>query len=386
MNIVLKDINEDLKKEAISLRRHFHANPELSGEEWETCKFIKQYLVDLNFEILPYNEPNIIAKMKGNGDGPTIAFRADIDALPIEEENDLTYKSNRKNISHMCGHDGHMAILLTVAKWCAENKEKIKPNILFIFQSSEEMAPSGAENLVTQGIIKEMDVLFGLHIWQPIEKGKIGINSGNVMASVDDFCIEINGVGGHGAMPQEAVDPIYIASHIIGAVHSINSRIVDPLEAAVITIGKLDAGTSYNIIPSKVRLYGSIRSLNEQTRQRIKHELKNMIPNICSAFQANGNIDIFSGLPALVNDVEITNKVKEIVQRNLPNLDIIEPRPYMASDDFSFYADKVKSCYLFVGMQGEISQFPHHHPKFQVDDSVLEIGISTFIKIIQNYY
>ncbi|MGE8018485.1 M20 metallopeptidase family protein [Peribacillus frigoritolerans] len=374
-----------LTKWAIEHRRYFHQYPELSGEEFETRKYIKQHLDKLNIEILNYEPPSIVGYLKGTEGSTTIALRADMDALPVEEEGEKSYISQKPGVSHVCGHDGHMAVLLAVAKWLSEHRREIKPNIVFIFQSSEEMSPSGAESLIRQGVLNEVDMIFGIHLWQPLQKGKIGIRSGAMMASVDDFRITIEGMGGHGASPHETVDSVYISSHIIGALQSIISRRIDPLNPAVISVGKMEAGTSYNIIPTKVSMYGAIRTLSNDTRHYICSEMKKVIEGICNSFGANGSLELFGGLSPVMNDKEMSHFVGKTVKTVFGTEVLVHVDPTMASEDFSCYLEKRKGAFIFVGTGGEKSAYPHHHPKFDIDEDVLETAINLFIGLVLNY-
>lgn len=297
-----EDIIQQLAEQAVSDRRYLHQYPELSWKEFETSKFIRMRLDEIGIENLNYEPPSVIGFLKGTIGSKTIALRADIDALPLKEEGDQSYISKNHGVTHACGHDGHVAILLAVAKWMYENRNEIEPNVMFIFQTSEEMIPSGAEYLVEKGVIDQVDAVFGIHLWQGMEKGKIGLTHGPMMASTDDFEITIEGSGGHGSMPHETVDPIYIASHIIQGLQSIVSRKTNPVQSKVITVGHIESGSIYNIIPSSAKLRGTVRGFNVETVKLIRSKMQQITEGICDSFDAKGELNYITGTPPLINN------------------------------------------------------------------------------------
>jgi len=374
---------ESLAKNAIDDRRYLHQYPELSGEEFETSKFIRKRLMELNIDILSFEPPSVVGWIKGTIGSKTIALRADIDALPIVEEGDKPYISKRPGVAHMCGHDGHTAILLAVAEWLSNNE--VEPNIVLIFQSAEEITPSGADLLIKQGVLEGVDAIFGIHLWQGLEKGKIGLTCGSMMASVDDFEIDILGYGGHGSMPHETIDPIYIASNLIQSFQSIISRGINPVEAGVITVGNVQAGTTYNIIPDSARLIGTIRALTPETVTTIQTKMVNLTEGICQAFGAKAEVRFIIGTPPLINDPKESRFVQDIICREFSH-DVFEVvEPVMGGEDFSYYLQKKPGAFIFVGMGGEKSRYPHHHPQFDLDEDVFPKAIKLFIEIINQY-
>jgi len=374
---------KSLTKRAIDDRRYLHQYPELSGQEFETSKFIRNRLMELNIDILSFGPPSVVALIKGSKGSKTIALRADIDALPIVEEGEKPYISKKTGIAHMCGHDGHTAILLAVAEWLSKNK--VEPNVVLIFQSAEEITPSGADLLIKQGILEGIDAIFGIHLWQGLEKGKIGLTHGPMMASIDDFEIDIKGFGGHGSMPHETIDPIYIASSLIQAFQSIISRSINPIEAGVITVGNVQAGTTYNIIPDSARLIGTIRALTPETVDIIQTKMVNLTKGICRAFGAEGKVRFILGTPSLINDPNESKFVENIVCREFGHEVFELVNPVMGGEDFSYYLQKKPGAFIFVGMGGEKSQYPHHHPKFDLDEDVFPDAIKLFIELINHY-
>lgn len=374
---------ESLTKRAIEDRRYLHQYPELSGQEFETSKFIRNRLMELNIDILSFGPPSVVGLVKGSKGSKTIALRADIDALPIVEEGEKTYISKKPGIAHMCGHDGHTAILLAVAEWLSRNE--VEPNVVLIFQSAEEITPSGADLLIKQGILEGIDAIFGIHLWQGLEKGKIGLTHGPMMASIDDFEIDIKGYGGHGSMPHETIDPIYIASSLIQAFQSIISRSINPIEAGVITVGNVQAGTTYNIIPDSARLIGTIRALTPETVNIIQTKMVNLTEGICQAFGAEGKVRFIIGTPPLINDPNESKFVENIVCKEFGHEVFDLVNPVMGGEDFSYYLQKKPGTFIFVGMGGEKSQYPHHHPKFDLDEDVFPDAIKLFIELVNHY-
>jgi len=379
------DVTSQLADWAIAHRRYLHQYPELSGEEFETCRYIKRCLEELKIEILDYPEPNVIGFFRGTEGEKTIALRADIDALPVQEENQTEYASRKPGVMHACGHDGHTAVLLAVAKWLSENRQEVRHNVKLIFQSSEEMLPSGAEKLVNLGVVDDVDAVFGLHLWQPLPLGKIGLCHGPMMASADDFRITITGKGGHGSMPHDTVDPIYIASHLIGALQSIVSRRIDPIRPAVISVGKLEAGTTYNIIPNEAFMCGTVRAFSNELRHFVADEMKRLVEGICASFGAKGTLEFEFGTPAVINDKEMSQFVEQVVESAFGKEMVAELEPVMGAEDFSHYLQRQRGAFIFVGMGGEKSAYPHHHPRFDIDEAAIPTAIQLFIQLLKQF-
>ncbi|QRG65684.1 M20 metallopeptidase family protein [Brevibacillus choshinensis] len=379
-------VEKELGEWAVRHRRHLHQYPELSGQELQTCRYIKGQLEELGIPLLAYEEPSVVGFVQGTDGSKTIALRADIDALPVMEEGNKPYRSKVPGISHACGHDGHTAVLLAVAKWLAEHRLEVKPNVLLIFQSSEERDPSGAVALLNQGVLDRVDAIFGIHLWQPLQKGKIGVCHGSMMAACDEFTVTIEGKGGHGAMPQETIDPIYIASQIIGGIQSVVSRSINPLQPAVVTVGRIEGGSTFNIIPNEAVMLGTARSLTEETRQRIYSHLQRMVEGISASYGAAGRMEYSWGPPALVNDRAKSRYAEKVIRERFGQsvyADDLEPT--MAAEDFAYYLQRCPGAFIFVGMGGESSAYPHHHPRFDIDEEVIPQAIELFIELVQRY-
>lgn len=374
-----------LTAEAIEDRRYLHQYPELSWQEYETAKYVKQRLESLNIELMDYSLPRVIGYIKGTQDEETIALRADMDALPVQEEGEKIYQSQNEGVSHACGHDGHIAVLLAAAKWLSKNKKEISPNIVLIFQPSEEIEPSGANDLIEKGVLKNVDAVYGFHLWQGLEKGKIGLSHGPMMGSSDDFIITIEGSGGHGSMPHATVDPTYICSHVIQALQSIVSRNTDPIQTKVISIGSIEAGKTYNIIPNTVTMKGTVRGFSIEVVDYIEKRMREIISGICHSFHAKGTLEYIKGTPPLINHVEQSRRVEQIVRREFKDGVFKEIPPVMSAEDFSHYLLHRPGAFAFVGMGGENSKYPHHHARFEIDEEVLADAIELIIQIVRDY-
>lgn len=377
-----KHVDTALAEWAIEQRRHFHMYPELSGQEIETAAYVKAKLVEFGIPLIEkYSAPNVIGFFKGTEGKKTVALRADMDALPIVEEGDKPYISTVPGVMHGCGHDGHTATLLAVAKWMSKNPQLVKNNILFIFQSSEEASPSGAKQLVEEGILENVDVIYGIHYMSNMPLGKIGFATGPAMASCDDFDIIIEGKGGHGGSPHETVDPIYIASHLIQAFQSIISRNLNPLHAGVISIGGIQAGNSYNVIPDKVKIQGTMRALTYEGATLMHQKTAQLTESICSSFGAKGNYHFIEGTPPLYNHPEACEFAKEIIDKTFGEDVFLAYDPVLGAEDYAYYLKEKVGAFINVGMQSEKSQYPHHHPKFDIDEEAIPAGIELMIQL-----
>lgn len=384
---LMEESMEGLIKQAIQDRRYLHQNPEVSWEEYKTGEFIYERLKSLNIEIIDIERPSVVGFLPGTKGDQTIALRADMDALPVQEEGNKAYISQNSGVAHVCGHDGHMAILLAVAEYLANNRTKIKPNVKFIFQTSEEFIPSGAEHLVKLGVLDDVDAVFGIHLWQGLAKGTIGLSHGPMMASADDFEITIEGKGGHGSSPQDAVDPIYIASFVIQALQAIVSRQTDAAEPKVITVAEIKSGSTFNIIPSRAFLRGTVRAFSPDMITFIKQQMEHIIKGISETFDAQGSLHYIDGTPPLINDHQMSKYAEQVIRKSFGETHQIEiVKPLMGGEDFSHYLLNKPGAFVFIGMGGEKSAYPHHHPKFDIDEGVFPTAIKYFISLVKNFY
>ncbi|WLV24654.1 amidohydrolase [Aciduricibacillus chroicocephali] len=367
---------------AIGQRRHFHMYPELSGQEYETAARVKSLLEEFGIPLLDgFSAPNVIGYFKGTEGKRTIALRADMDALPIVEEGeDRPYLSTVPGVMHGCGHDGHTATLLAAAKWMSQNPELVKNNIILIFQSSEEASPSGAQQLMKEGVLDKADVIYGIHYMSNMPLGQVGFEEGYAMASSDDFDIIIEGKGGHGGNPHETIDPIYISTHLIQAFQSIVSRNLNPLKSGVISVGGIYGGDSYNVIPDKVTLKGTIRALTFEGAKTMIEKTEQLTKSICEGFGAKGHFTLIEGTPPLYNHPEACKTAEKIIRKTFGD-DLFTPiEAVFGAEDFSYYLKEKTGAFVNIGMQGPKSQYPHHHPKFDLDEAAMPAGIELMIK------
>lgn len=374
--------------EVIQWRRHLHQHPELSFQEYETAKFIKEKLTGFG---LPFQDQvggnGIVATLTGAQPGKTIALRADFDALPIQDEKDVPYRSKNPGVMHACGHDGHTAALLGTAKVLSRYKDKLKGNIVFIFQHAEETPPGGAKSMVEENVLADVDYVFAAHLASDIPLGKIAVGEGYTMAAVDKFNITIQGKGGHGARPHEAIDSIVIGSEVVHSLQKIVSRKVNPLDSAVVTIGVFQAGSAFNVIADQAVLEGTVRTFSESVRQQIREDIETIVKGITSAYKADYSIDYLFGYPALFNHKEETNTIRSLFEEAFSKENVIEMIPSMGAEDFAYFLLEKPGSYFRVGARNEKEEthFPHHHPRFDFDERALLNIKKSFVKIVSHY-
>ncbi|MFA9422771.1 MAG: M20 family metallopeptidase [Sedimentibacter sp.] len=381
MNEILKQADL-IKDEVVSNRRHIHKHPECGFDTKQTEKYVQSFLNEEKIEIIP-STVGVMAIIKGIGTNDIIALRADMDALPLLEENDVEYKSQNPGKMHACGHDGHTAMLMGAAKILNKNKEKLKHDILLIFQPAEEGPDLGGarimlKDLESNGLLPKIKYIYGQHISTEYEVGTLSIKYGSVTASTDEFAIELIGKGGHAGIPQRAVDAISIAAKFITEIESFMSRRIDPFDPAVFSIGILQGGSANNIIAEKSTLSGTIRCQSEQNRKYILENVENILKGICLYSGASYKLHILHGLPVLLTDDTVVNIVKNIGldvvgQQNV----IISKTATMGAEDFAYFAQKIPAAFIWIGAKNEQKGFVNlmHNPKFDFDENVLPIGI-----------
>ena len=372
-----------IKNTIIETRRDLHKHPELSFKEFRTSKIVSEKLEKFGFEVQTnIGKTGVIGVLKGKHKGKTIAMRADMDALPIQETSDVPYKSINDGIMHACGHDAHVAILLGAAEILSKKINQINGNIKFIFQPAEE-GFGGAQYMIDDGAIDDVDEIYGLHVWNYQKAGTVGIKSGPVMAAADKFTISIKGIGGHGAAPQGTVDATIVASYLIQSLQTIVSRNVNPLESTVITIGQINGGNNFNIIADKIILKGTARAYTQKNRNLIKKRMHEMCKGVGQTFGAKIQLNYKDGYPPVINDNNITNNVKKAANKIIPE-GIVSPYLSMGGEDFSYFANKVPGCFFFLGSlpEGkEMMSTPQHCSHYDIDEDVMLIGSSIFIEL-----
>lgn len=367
-----------LAPQVIQWRRQLHQRPEVAFHEVETSQFIFDTLSAIpGLTLSRPTRTSVVAELRGALPGHTIAVRADIDGLPIHEEVDVAFRSTRDGAMHACGHDGHTAIVLGLATLLAAHVDTLPGTVRFVFQHAEELSPGGAEELVQHGVMDGVARVIGLHLWAPMPVGRIGILSGPAMAAPDNFQCTIVGKGGHAAMPHECVDPIAIGAQIVTALQQVVSRTVDPLDPVVLSVTQFIAGTAFNVIPNSAYLSGTVRTFDASLRTSIPAQMERVIKGIAEAFGASYEFRYLQGYRPVVNDPALSARLADVVRRTFGNDTLIEMRPTMGGEDFSAYQQRAPGVFAFVGAGNEAAGiiFPHHHPRFQIDERSLDVGL-----------
>ncbi|MDR2802987.1 MAG: amidohydrolase, partial [Treponema sp.] len=353
-----------------------HQYPELSEHEVETSRFIAATLREIGIEpVCGIAETGVLGIIKGGKSGKTVLLRADIDALELNEETDLPYKSKIPGVMHACGHDGHTAGLLLAAMALNELKDKLPGTVKLMFQPAEESV-GGARRMIEAGILENphVDAAFGCHLWGQAEEGTVLVKAGPVMASPDEFHIVIKGAGGHGAMPHLAVDPIPVAAQAISQFQTIISRRKNPLEPAVLSVCMIHGGETHNVIPETVEIMGTIRTFNEETRGFIPNEMEKILRGLTLAAGVSYTFNVAKRFPPLVNDAAATELVRKAAEKIVGPDKVGETAPNMGGEDFAYLAQSVPASFFFVGIAPKGEQVIHHSPHFQWDDRAIKIS------------
>lgn len=388
---MLEDIFKQLDEtfdEMVELRRDFHMNPELSFEEVKTPQKIAEYHKNLGLQVrTEVGGRGVVATLKGGKPGKTVALRADFDALPIQEENDVPYKSQTDGVMHACGHDGHTATMLCLAKVLVKNKDQIPGTIVFIHQFAEELTPGGAKPMIEDGCLDGVDAIFGTHLWSPFDVGTISYRTGNVMANADRFDITVVGKGGHGGMPHQTVDAIVTASRLISDLQQIVSRGVDPLKSAVVTVGSFHAGKAFNVVAEKAEISGTVRTFDPDIRDAIEKKIETIAKHTCQAAGADCEFSYERGYPAVKNHPEETELLANAAKQVVGSDNVFEMEPVMGGEDFAYYLQHVPGTFFFTGARNEEigAEYPHHHPRFNIDERAMPIAAKTLAAAALNY-
>jgi len=363
-----------LAADAVAWRRHLHANPELGFQEHETSRFVRETLESFGgLELSQPTPTSVVARLQGRTPGRTLALRADMDALPIQEETGLEFASRQPGVMHACGHDGHTAALLAVARGLVERREEVAGEIRFLFQHAEELPPGGAAELVAAGALDGVDAVLGAHLISTLEAGKVGVLDGPVSAAADVFSARILGRGGHAAFPHLVVDPIAIAAQTISSLQHIISRTTKPLDSAVVSVTRVHGGTADNVIPEAVELGGTVRTYRQEVREQTRAAMERILAGVTSAHGGGYEFDYKLGYDSVVNDPVLAALVRDAAGSDR----LIEVEPLMVGEDFSAYQRAAPGCFFLVGAGSE-DAFPHHHPRFTIDDeTALPVAIDT---------
>lgn len=376
---------ETIYPELVSFRRDLHMYPELSFEEVDTPVKIAKYHEALGLEVRrEVGGRGVVARLKGGKSGKTVALRADFDALPIQDEKEVEYKSRVPGVMHACGHDIHTAGLLGVAKVLSEVREELAGDVVFIHQFAEELAPGGAKPMIEDGCLENVDVIYGAHVWAQEPYGTIGVHAGETMAAADAFEIVIQGQGGHGASPHTTVDSLVVASQLVLNLQQIVSRRVDPLKPAVVTVGSLHSGNAFNVIPDQAHLKGTVRTFHEEVRDLIEEEIGRIVHHTCEQAGAQAKYQYMRGYPAVINHERETKVVEEVATRLFGSEHVKDREPIMGGEDFAYYLQHVPGTFFFVGGGNPDIQavYPHHHPKFDVDERSMLMAGKVFISAV----
>ena len=379
-----------LQSSLVEWRRKLHQKPELGFQEQLTAEFIRQKLQEWN---IPHQtgiaKTGIVATIASNSPGKVLAIRADMDALPIQEANQVPYRSQHDGKMHACGHDGHTAIALGTAYYLWQHKDDWQGTVKIIFQPAEE-GPGGAKPMIEEGVLHNPDVnaIIGLHLWNNLPLGTVGVRSGALMAAVECFRCQILGKGGHGAMPDQTVDSIVVASQIVNALQAIVSRNVKPLEAAVVTVGELHAGTALNIIADTAQMSGTIRYFNPDLESLIRERLEAIIAGICQLHGAEYELHHWQLYPPTINDNGISELVRSVAAEVVETpVGIVPECQTMGGEDMSFFLQEVPGCYFFLGSANPEKglAYPHHHPRFDFDETALGMGVEIFVRCVEKF-
>lgn len=374
---------ELLLPEMVKWRRHLHQHPELSYQEKETSSFVASKLEGFGIEVRRSTVGyGVVGILRGTRPGKTIVLRADMDALPIREENQCDYTSQNEGVMHACGHDGHTSILLGVAAYYSSRPDEFDGELRFLFQPAEEICPGGAQGMIAEGVLDGADVIYGLHLWAPLPMGTVGSAPGPLMASADEFFIDIIGKGGHGGMPNKTIDSIVAGAALVTQLQSIVSRSVDPLSPAVLSVGTIQGGFAQNVIAERCRITGTVRAFDEETRYLIRRRIEEMTSSVVAAYGAEAKIDYVMGYPPLVNHESEFDRFFKVAPGALgESVEVTRIDKLMPAEDFAYYVKEIPGCFMFVGAgnpdKGAI--YPHHHSKFEFDEDAMLHGAKLLI-------
>ncbi len=381
MEISDKELNDYI----ISRRRYFHENPELSFQESSTLAYLKKELESMGLNVTEIPKGGIFADLVCDRPGNSVAVRADIDALPVTEENDLPYVSKNRGVMHACGHDAHMAMLLGVVRMAVARKNDLRGKIRFMFQRAEERPPGGAVSLISGGVLNGMDFVIGQHVMSTIPAGKVALFPREAMANADEFTIRIHGKGGHGSAPHETVDALMISALYIAEAQTIVSRMIDPQEAGVVTFGTINSGYRYNIIAAHSEMTGTVRTFSEGVRKTIRDGLENLLSRICEAYGATYEFHYEEGYPAVLNSPQVTDIIGKAAEEILGKSALLYPKPSMGGEDFAYYLQKIPGAFYFLGVgnQEKGISSPQHSPTYNVDEDTLLHGSRILLRAVE---
>ncbi|GAB6931658.1 amidohydrolase [Calditerricola satsumensis] len=366
-----------LYPDMVAWRRHFHMHPELSFQEVETPKRIAELQRSFGLAVREgVGGRGVVAVLEGAAPGPTVALRADFDALPIQDEKEVPYRSQVPGVMHAYGHDAHTAILLGVARALSAVRNQLPGRVVFIHQFAEEVTPGGAKAMIEDGCLEGVDVIFGTHVWSGLPLGTIGYREGPMMAAADAFRIVVQGRGGHGAAPHETVDAIAVGAQLVSMLQQVVARRVDPVQPAVVTVGSFHAGSAFNVIAEQAVLEGTARSFDEGVRNLLEREIERVVQGVCAAASARYSYTYTRGYPALVNHERETRLLVDTLSQVYNANRLVRMDPIMGGEDFAYYLQKVPGTFFFTGAGNPQvgASYPHHHPRFDIDERAMAVA------------
>lgn len=377
MNI--RELAKKYKDYVIDMRREFHMNPETSWNEHRTSKRVKEELEKMGVPYVSMAGTGVVAVIEGKEKGKTVALRADMDALQVTEANEVEYKSKNEGVMHACGHDGHTAMLLGAAKVLNEVKDNLKGTVKLFFQPAEELA-EGAVRMIEEGCMEGVDSIFGIHLWSDLECGKVSVESGPRMASADMFKITIKGKGGHGSLPHQGIDAVVAGSAVVMDLQSIVSREISPLQSAVVSVGKFNSGTRFNVISSSATLEGTTRCFSPEIREEFPKIIERIAKNTASSYRAEAELEYTFGTPPVINNEEASKLATNVIQKLYGSQMVAMMEKVTGGEDFARYLEKAPGAIAFVGARNEAKEcnYPHHSQRFNIDEDALEIGCALY--------
>jgi amidohydrolase len=379
-----------LQAQLVEWRRHLHQHPELAFREQLTADFVSKKLTEWGIEHQTnVAKTGIVAVIHGTQPSPVLAIRADMDALPIQELNEVPYRSCHDGVMHACGHDGHTAIALGTAYYLQQHRNTLRGTIKLIFQPAEE-GPGGAKPMIEAGALKnpDVDAIIGLHLWNNLPLGTVGVRSGALMAAVELFDCVIQGRGGHGAIPHQTVDAILVGSQVVTALQTIVARNVDPIKSGVVTVGTFHAGHAHNVIADSVELSGTVRYFDPMFDGFFRKRVEEIIAGVCQSQGATYKLDYWQLYPATINDPAMADLVRSVAETVVETPAGVVPEcQTMGGEDMSFFLNEVPGCYFFLGAANPEKDlaYPHHHPRFDFDETALGMGVEMFIRCVDRY-
>ncbi len=389
MTINFHDQVQALKAELIERRRDFHRHPELPFQETRTAGIVAKTLNDLGLEVrTEVGKTGVVGLLEGGHDGPTLLVRADMDALPVQEENETDYVSQNPGVMHACGHDAHTSIALTVAQILAAHRADIRGRVKFVFQPAEENG-EGAAAMIADGVLENPrpDFSIGLHMWNDFPIGKVGVTSGPAMSAADIWRCRIIGKGGHGASPHQTQDPIVATAQIITALQTIVSRNTRPLDTAVVTVGMIHGGEAFNIIPPEVELEGTIRTYLPKVQDMVHRRLKEICEGVATSMGCRAELELIPMTPAVINDPDLSDRIAAIAAAHVGKENVPRDERTMGSEDMARLMDDIPGCYFFVGSSNAERgmDYPHHNPRFDIDEESLIIGATVLAEAAASF-